>query len=897
MYLDTITPAQISVGYGQMGTRGSLGYEGKQVRVQGQAYPHSLSTHPPARLLYQLGGRYGAFRCQVALNDDAAGQATRADFVVRADGRQVALLHVAAGEPPRELAADLAGAQTLELAVRTTHWPWCHAVWLDPQLEEAAAAAPARVLVDCLGRAEIALPQRLPQARRCIATVVSHGFEAMLDDMLGSLLANGGCQDALLLIFILGHSPAAEQVAAKYRALTVSCQPRSPVNAASKAILYSVAHVVDAAHYLCLDADMLVLGDLRPVFAALEACPEGSILACREGNGRGLHSVGHALTTAYGGRESDLARILGKADGEGAYSLVVNDGLFAGGRSALLALDAAIRGMPGAVAWADERRDVWWRNQLVFNLALARLDCGVELDGSYNVQLHVQEVALNDSDGRLWADWQGRPVRVLHFSGVGKRQYGRWKGVYGRVAEPLAGGGHGDGYAAFLDALRPWLARHGLPALAWSFYGTADGRRGQVNDPATFPLFALLHYLLRANGCGRVLETGTARGVSAACIASAVAHRPDGRVVTLDLADYPERASLWQALPEPLARCIEPRRGDALAGMAAALAAGERYHAALLDTLHTAEHVWAEFELARQLVCPGGLILIHDATYPHGSVEGALQRIEAAGYGVVRLWTAQEGAAEDDHLGLAVIENRPRAGTDDPQPASSDRSRPATGQTAAARAGQSASSGRSRPAARQRVSVAQPASSARQPPSPLISCIMPTRGRGDYVLQAVRYFLRQDYPARELIIVDDDTQDLTPRLPADPRIRYLRTPPGLSIGAKRNRACRLATGEIIAQWDDDDWYGPQRLSAQAAPLLAGQADITGLETGVFFELERWRFWRCTPRCTGGFSWGMYTAARCSIAGGCGSWLAAIPTARWPRTRPCCARCSGAAAGC
>lgn len=123
---------------------------------------------------------------------------------------------------------------------------------------------------------------------------------------------------------------------------------------------------------------------------------------------------------------------------------------------------------------------------------------------------------------------------------------------------------------------------------------------------------------------------------------------------------------------------------------------------------------------------------------------------------------------------------------------------------------------------------------------------MPTRDRGDYVLQAVRYFQRQDYPDRELFIVDDATQDLTARLPADARIRYLRTPPGMSIGAKRNRACRLARGEIIAQWDDDDWYGDQRLSAQAAPLLAGQADVTGLEAGVFFELERWAFWRCTP---------------------------------------------------
>ena len=34
--------------------------------------------------------------------------------------------------------------------------------------------------------------------------------------------------------------------------------------------------------------------------------------------------------------------------------------------------------------------------------------------------------------------------------------------------------------------------------------------------------------------------------------------------------------------------------------------------------------------------------------------------IEAAGYGAVRLWAADEGVAEDDHLGLALIENRRR---------------------------------------------------------------------------------------------------------------------------------------------------------------------------------------------------------------------------------------------
>jgi cephalosporin hydroxylase len=111
-------------------------------------------------------------------------------------------------------------------------------------------------------------------------------------------------------------------------------------------------------------------------------------------------------------------------------------------------------------------------------------------------------------------------------------------------------------------------------------------------------------------------------------------------------------------LPESFQSCIEARPVDSLEGMQAALAAGEVYEAALLDSLHEAEHVWAEFQLAARLVCPGGLILIHDATYAGGTVPATLARIEAAGYNVVRLWAADGGTLEDDHLGLAVIENR-----------------------------------------------------------------------------------------------------------------------------------------------------------------------------------------------------------------------------------------------
>jgi predicted O-methyltransferase YrrM len=661
-YLDSLTRTLEVVGYGHLGRGGNLGYENKTVTVRGRSWPHALSAHPPAQLRFQLDQRFCYFQCHVGLNDDVPKGRSHADFVVLADGRPIARANfVLAGQDPRLLCADIKNAQTLELMTQSSRWEYSHAVWLDPQVNETPVKERPGILVDSLRRAEIKLFEKPLVAERCIATVASAGVTNLLDDMLGSLYANGCCQDVLLVIFALDDDRACLEVAAKYRAQVVHCRSLVKINATSKSVLYSAAMVIDAEAFLCLDADVLVLADLRPIFAALEACPPGTILACREGNGNGLSGLGHAYEQVYWGNAHDRQHVFGMSDQEWAYPLVVNDGVFAAKRASLMALDGVIRTMPASAEWVDQARNNWWRNQFVFNLAMARLHCGVELDSVYNLQLHVQDVQFCRRNGRVHVQWHGREVRIVHLSGCGRDKYLEWRGLFSRFPEVLAGPGDGDSYAAFLEALRAWIGVHGLGVMAWSFYGKTDGAAAFVRDPSTLPLLAILHYLIRANGCVRVLETGTARGVSAACLASAVAHRPGACVTTFDPSADQERVELWAALPASFRHCIEERRLGSIEGMTAALDSGERYDGALLDSIHTENQVWAEFQLASQLVCAGGLILVHDSRYAHGTVEEALIRIEAAGYNVSRLWAAESGTAEDDHLGLALIVNARRA--------------------------------------------------------------------------------------------------------------------------------------------------------------------------------------------------------------------------------------------
>lgn len=130
--------------------------------------------------------------------------------------------------------------------------------------------------------------------------------------------------------------------------------------------------------------------------------------------------------------------------------------------------------------------------------------------------------------------------------------------------------------------------------------------------------------------------------------------------------------------------------------------------------------------------------------------------------------------------------------------------------------------------------------------SPLISCIMPTFNRRPFLPLALESFLAQDYPKKELLLVDDGSDAVSDLAQGLETVRYVRLPRRHSIGAKRNLACEAARGSIVAHWDDDDWYGPSRLRLQVASIVAGEADLTGLEDAYEFDLDEGRFWRPKP---------------------------------------------------
>jgi NPCBM/NEW2 domain/Glycosyl transferase family 2 len=117
---------------------------------------------------------------------------------------------------------------------------------------------------------------------------------------------------------------------------------------------------------------------------------------------------------------------------------------------------------------------------------------------------------------------------------------------------------------------------------------------------------------------------------------------------------------------------------------------------------------------------------------------------------------------------------------------------------------------------------------------PLISCVMPTYGRPDYVSESVALFLAQDYPARELVILNDCPGQVMEIDHPDVHIvnSSTRYP---NLGDKRNALIELARGDYIAIWDDDDIYLPWRLSLSMQQMVAG-------DLRFYCPADYWAYW-------------------------------------------------------
>jgi glycosyltransferase involved in cell wall biosynthesis len=104
----------------------------------------------------------------------------------------------------------------------------------------------------------------------------------------------------------------------------------------------------------------------------------------------------------------------------------------------------------------------------------------------------------------------------------------------------------------------------------------------------------------------------------------------------------------------------------------------------------------------------------------------------------------------------------------------------------------------------------------------LVSVVIPTYNRAHTIARAVDSVLSQDYPAIEVIVVDDGSKDDTAdrmkaRYGRDSRVTYLRQPNG-GVCVARNTGLARVRGEFVAMLDSDDLWLPGKLAMEVDVL-------------------------------------------------------------------------------
>jgi hypothetical protein len=115
---------------------------------------------------------------------------------------------------------------------------------------------------------------------------------------------------------------------------------------------------------------------------------------------------------------------------------------------------------------------------------------------------------------------------------------------------------------------------------------------------------------------------------------------------------------------------------------------------------------------------------------------------------------------------------------------------------------------------------------------PMVSCICPTYNRRRFLPYLLHIFDYQTWPKdrRELIILDDSpesNQDIVDLNKKDNKIKYIHSKERINLGKKRNMLNKMAKGEYIVCFDDDDYYPPDRIKNSINKMRGSKNTLSG----------------------------------------------------------------------
>lgn len=132
-------------------------------------------------------------------------------------------------------------------------------------------------------------------------------------------------------------------------------------------------------------------------------------------------------------------------------------------------------------------------------------------------------------------------------------------------------------------------------------------------------------------------------------------------------------------------------------------------------------------------------------------------------------------------------------------------------------------------------------------PHPLISAVLISWNRLDYLQKAIDSLLEQNYPNLEFIVIDNgSTDDSLPWLRSQSHIHLIENRKNIGASAARNQGIHAAKGEYVLFMDSD----AELLTPRALESLVNQLESTPKAAGsaglIYSDDECQTLWCCSP---------------------------------------------------
>ncbi|MCF6158851.1 MAG: glycosyltransferase [wastewater metagenome] len=117
---------------------------------------------------------------------------------------------------------------------------------------------------------------------------------------------------------------------------------------------------------------------------------------------------------------------------------------------------------------------------------------------------------------------------------------------------------------------------------------------------------------------------------------------------------------------------------------------------------------------------------------------------------------------------------------------------------------------------------------------PVVSVIIPTHNRAQFLYSAIASVLNQTYQDFEILVIDDNSKDNTQEVVKnfhDTRIKYIRHEKNKGEAGTRNTGIKHSNGRYIAFLDDDDEWLPEKLELQIDLLQNSPQEVGCIYTG------------------------------------------------------------------